>query len=59
MRVIRRIIKVGGSRRYMNMEREACMSSAAVKCLSRGVIECVKSKTYDEPALGGDERESE
>lgn len=35
------------------------MSSTAVKCLRWGVLECVKSKTHDECALGRDERVSE
>lgn len=40
------------------MEREADMNSTAVKCLRWGVLECVKSKTHDECALGRDERVS-
>lgn len=40
------------------MERETDMNSTAVKCLRWGVLECVKSKTHDECALGRDERVS-
>lgn len=31
------------------------MNSTAVKCWRWGVLECVKSKTHDECALGEDE----
>ena len=34
------------------------MESTAIKCLHWGVLECVKSKTHDECALGRDERVS-